>query len=294
MRLLPESSVTGMYDLSSALTTIASCSATFVAIIGGLIANKAISDSSEKESIQNQLKQINAEIASTQTQIDELGSWLDEDKAEDFIDDHLNDLLQLKPLADIYDRSKPNILEFDVLKSYWDRAINAVIEYKKVDDQEPRNSDNIPCDLAQKLDGFQYRICNIYQDEIENGYSNPLLHSIMLDNEWSVYRAEQRSKTVGELDEIIQAKETLNWKKEFLQQRYNGISLNKDIKKGVWTFAIISAVNIILPTIFMWFNPTASLKWYLIESAITYILFIAGVIIMIQYIYSLFPKKEDK
>lgn len=114
-----------MYDLSNVLTAIASCSATFVAIIGGLIANKAISDSSEKGSIRNQLKQINAEIHSNDTRIDELSRWLEEDDAEEFIGDHLDNLLQLRQLEDIYDSSSKDEPTFEDLQPYWERAIAA-------------------------------------------------------------------------------------------------------------------------------------------------------------------------
>lgn len=282
------------YDLSNVLTTMASCSATFVAIIGGLIANKAISDSSEKESIRNQLKQIDAEINLNDTRIDELSCWLNEYDAKDYVDDHLCDLLQLKPLEDIYDNSNKNDPKFENLKPYWERAIAAIKLYQQTDEQEPRNTDKIPCDVAEKLDTFQYHICRKYRTEIENGAANPFFHIALLDGEWRVYKAKQRSNVIDELEQTVQMKTVLIAKEELLEQRYNAICLDRDIKKGIWTFTIISAVNIILPVIFMWFNPTASWVWYLMESGITYILFIIGVIVMIRYICSLFPRKEDK
>lgn len=283
-----------MYDLSNALTTIASCSATFAAIIGGLIANKAISDSSEKGAIERQLKQIDAEINSHDTRIDELSRWLGEDDAKDFIGDHLDDLLQLRQLTDIYDGFSKEEPTFEDLQPYWERAIAAIKLYRQTDKQESRNSDEIPCNLAQQLDPFQYHIFKQYREEIEHGEASPLLRISTWDKEWSIYDAEQRSNIVDELDRIVQTKELLIAKEGLLQQRYDVICLDKDIKKGIWTFGIVSVVNIVLPVIFMCFNPTASWMWYLIESIITYILFIAGIIIMVWYIYSLFPKKEDK
>ncbi len=42
----------------------------------------------------------------------------------------------------------------------------------------------------------------------------------------------------------------------------------------------------------MLFNPTSNKVWYYIETAISLITFSIGIITMIKYIYSLFPKKK--
>lgn len=77
-----------------------------------------------------------------------------------------------------------------------------------------------------------------------------------------------------------------------LKERQNAISISKDIKGGMKIFTIVSITNIILPIIFMLFNPTSNKAWYWIEIIISIITFSVGIITMIKYIYSLFPKNE--
>ena len=83
------------YDLTGILSAMVGCSATFVAIIGGLIANKGLADRAEKESIDRQLSQIGIEIDIIDTRIDNVDSWLNTYNAKEFIHENIDELLTI-------------------------------------------------------------------------------------------------------------------------------------------------------------------------------------------------------
>ena len=61
-----------MFDLIPLLTTIASCSGTFIAIVGGFIARKLISMSQERHAIDLRLAEISEQVKSKRKRIDQL------------------------------------------------------------------------------------------------------------------------------------------------------------------------------------------------------------------------------
>lgn len=278
------------YDLSGILSVMIGCTATFVAIIGGLIANKAISDNAEKESIDKKLEQIDAEITINNKNIDELNEWLNEYNAKDFIQSNLEALLNGEQLYEIYDSDDSNDIDFDKMLPYWNKALEAVELFREASAVE-KNNDGIPKTIIGKLDEFQYKICYRYKNSIENNRINPFEHAPVVTT--SVRRVDYYNDTMDEMNEIIKRNEILIAKEQLLQDRQDKINLSRDIKGGMSIFAVVSIINIILPIIFMLFNPTSNKVWYYIETAISLITFSVGIITMIKYIYSLFPKKKS-
>lgn len=277
------------YDLSGILSVMIGCTATFVAIIGGLIANKAISDNAEKESIDKKLEQIDAEIIINNKNIDELNEWLNKYNAKDFIQSNLESLLNGEQLSEVYDSDDSNDIDFDEMLPYWNKALEAVEIFREASAAE-KNNDGIPKTIIGKLDEFQYKICSRYKNSIENACINPFENASVATA--SFRRVDYYNDTMDEMNEIVKRNEILIAKEQLLQDRQDKINLSRDIKGGMSIFAVVSIINIILPIIFMLFNPTSNKVWYYIETAISLITFSVGIITMIKYIYSLFPKKK--
>ncbi len=281
------------YDLTDILSVMIGCTATFVAIIGGLIANKAISDAAEKELIDNQLQQIDAEIKVNNDNIERLNKWLLESDAEDFIDSNIDELFDKAELADIYDSDDDNRISYEELLPYWINAKKAISMFEQAiikGTDNPKNAEGIPKSIIVDLDDFQKRICTNYSGRIEQGKSP--FSSFNFNTNVNIYATKRYNDAVEEIQECTNKNELLVAKEQLLQERQGAISISKDIKGGMKIFAIVSITNIILPIIFMLFNPTTNKVWYYTETIISLLTFSIGIITMIKYIYSLFPKKK--
>ena len=279
------------YDLTAVLTAMATCSSTFIAIIGGLIANKAISITSEKESINRQLQQIDAELNVNEEEMNRLNEWIEEYDAKEFVHENIEALIEEQPLSEVYDTDNRNSMSYDDLLPFWEKALFVVKRFKEVSDEE-KNDDGVPKILIKEFDDFQYEICKGYHRSIKRGDVNFFEQSSF--NTVIISRGKYYDETTDRIEELQKICNTLNIKKQLLSERNDAISLDVDVKNGIKIFAVVSIVNIILPVLFMLFNPTSNKIWYYTEVFISIAAFIAGTFIMIQYIFSLFPKKDKK
>lgn len=283
--------IVSCYDLTTVLTTMVACTSTFAAIIGGLIANKAISDKSEKDIIDRQIQQIDIELRIYGNELYELYKCIDNYNAKDFIRNHLKELIFKTPLANVYDPDDSNEIKYDNLLPYWNKALIALNKFRSAAGLE-RNNDDVPKILVDELDDFQYSICSEFHHCFESGQVSLYDTTISLDTE--KYRIQYYNETFDKIVELERKTEILKAKKELLQNRCETISVGKEIKSGMKIFSTVSIINIIFPLLLMLKNPTSNLIWYYIETAISFISFIIGICIMIRYILSLFPKNNEK
>lgn len=93
---------TAIYDLTTLLTTIASISASFVAILGGFIASKLITISGERASTLEKIHSLNEEITVKTALKESLQYENDESDALDFIDSNFVSLARKVNLDDLY------------------------------------------------------------------------------------------------------------------------------------------------------------------------------------------------
>lgn len=282
-----------IYDFTTQLSTMASCSATLIAIIGGLVANKVISLSAEKQSAQNRITQIDEEFKRCDEKISELTEWIDYYDAEEYIDDNLDDLLELKELSEVYVDTPDNSMSYDEMLPYWNKALELVKLLENALFNEENFWDNldtngVPKSIIDKTDKFQYRICSNYH--ISNFCGKLKLHKPTITPSQSV---ELYNQNVSELEKLVEKKSILLTEEIILTPKAE-MTVDTSTKRGVLIFGITSLLNVILPIIFMLFNPTTSICWYNTERTVSIILFIIGIITMCGYIYSLFPKKEVK
>lgn len=279
------------YDLNNILSVMIACTATFVAIIGGLIANKAITDRAEKESIERQLSQIKLEIEIADKKVDSLDEWLNVRNAKDFIRDHLDELLAEENLGDFYEDADNEDITQEELLPYWNKALEAVKKFK-ANAYEERNKDNVPKSIIDELDSFQYDICSSYPESIGQG-NKVLFETVSLSNGSIRAIVERYNEKVKELEEELAIKEQLIVKESMLKDIKQDVIASKPVKNGIRIFVLVSLFCIVMPLIFMLFNPTTNCVWYAIEIVLSFVSFIIGILVMIIYICSLFPKKND-
>ena len=67
-----------MYDLTSFLTTISAGSASFVAILGGLIAQKVIEINNGRTAVEEEIKELNEQKQLLEDDIADHADWMEE------------------------------------------------------------------------------------------------------------------------------------------------------------------------------------------------------------------------
>ena len=107
-----------IYDLTTLLSTIAATSASFVAILGGFIASKLISISSDRNGVIKRLQDIDEEISYRNAVLNNAREQNNQEDALYFILDNIEALIDDNELERVYDEEKPNIELYD-LAPFW-------------------------------------------------------------------------------------------------------------------------------------------------------------------------------
>lgn len=112
-----------MYDLTSFLTTISAGSASFVAILGGLIAQKVIEINNERTAVEEEIKELQEQKVLLEDEIADREDWIEEDNAISFIGRHAKELLQGNDFSDAADPDDLHGYEdLESLEAYWKEA----------------------------------------------------------------------------------------------------------------------------------------------------------------------------
>lgn len=120
---------TAIYDLTTLLTTIASISASFVAILGGFIASKLITISGERASTLEKIHSLNEEITVKTALKESLQYENDESDALDFIDSNFVSLARKVNLDDLYPTLSNSSIKKESLQPFWDNAQEILLQY---------------------------------------------------------------------------------------------------------------------------------------------------------------------
>lgn len=110
-------------DYSSFFYSIAGCSATIIAIIGGFIASKLISISADRDNVLDKIKEINDEFNMKTKQHDDIIEKLDDDDALDFVRDNVSMLVDHRSIDIVYKPEEKPKLDYFKMERYWVRAM---------------------------------------------------------------------------------------------------------------------------------------------------------------------------
>lgn len=168
-------------DYTSFFYSIAGCSATIIAIIGGFIASKLISISSDRDVILDKIKEIDDELGMKTRQHKEIMQKLNDDDAYDFVRDNISMLLDNRSIDVVYKTEEKPRLDYFIMEKYWSRALEIYEEIANLDEDIfiKINSDKVPVVLANKYtNDFDYNVCKKIIREVEKNArkqnSNPL------------------------------------------------------------------------------------------------------------------------
>ena len=238
-----------MYDLTTVLTTIAACSASIVAILGGFIASKLIAINAERDEASTRISELDEEIEFFTEERDMLQEQLDEDDALDFICENIEHIVNRCTLDDAYKEERPR-LEKEVLQPYWDRAEKTHSQYraivKKTMSDYEENDDGVPVEAAKVFtQDFEYAVCKKICEYIEDQRS-PLaalrrgLDATIQTGKWY---ADTQEKVMSADNKITY----LMLQKKQQETRFKALKKPKGMKLSLTLFAFFSAANIVYP-----------------------------------------------
>ena len=270
------------------LATIASCSATFIAIIGGMIANKAISDAAEKEVIENQINNIDVEIKQLEQELQNVKKTIAESKAKEFILKNMNDLLYGKDIEKVL---CDKVEEYDEYKkqftSYWEKALGIVKGDKK-----------------ENYDDFEYWVSvNSNYQKLNNSYGqtgSDIMRISLLKNNLMVSDQQMHFSRETKKDMIqCSYNNALQRKKQLQEQEEKIMKRGKSIWMGIIIFIMATIIDVVFPIMYLYDIDWTScdLIENLLIAKIPFVnVTIANIVLlaMTLYICMLFPRKRKR
>jgi len=233
------------FDVHSLLYTIASLSASFVAILGGFIASKLISIHGEREAIEAQKENISQELHVIKAEYDDAVQYMQEDDAIDFICNNISRIKNRESLEAVYEDDKDKILEIEELRGYWERAVYIFSRFLECRKPIHFNEDRVPKDIADEFIGnyFDYEVCKYVSRS-----SDSVLKYVdsLSDIEYKNTQYRKKKEYSEKLDFEIRILEV---RRKQAIGRVEELASPKGMKAGLCIFACFSALNIILPLI---------------------------------------------
>ena len=283
------------YDLTPLLTTIAASSASFVAILGGFIASKMISISSERENVLAKIHEVEQQQAFKQGEFLRLQTALFEGQSLDFISGNINALVKRENLENVYREDIQQSISKKDLLPYWNRANNLAGElFNSFERKEDLNEDKIPVPLAKKYsqDHFAYSVFKELMDWVakqqKRPSTNPFLSNIDLDLITKVSNVPLNTKQIDELESELK---WLSFQHLQLVEEKKRLSKPRGMKAGLIIFGLFSLGCIVLPLILSPLS-TDNTCFYRMIKAIVLFLFCIGLSAIFLYLVYLL-KWED-
>lgn len=245
-------------DYTSFFYSIAGCSATIIAIIGGFIASKLISISADRDKILDKIKEIEDELDMKTRQYNEAMEELNADDAFDFVRDNISMLIENKSIDVVYKTEEKPCLDYNVMEKYWYRALDICKEIVNLDEDEISNvnSDKVPVILANKYaNDFDYRVCNKIVHEIEKNTkkrnSNSFFATSLIDADDIVPQTAEiwyhQKRSEAEKAEL--RIEELKFEKKQYEEKKRQIKKPKGMKSGLSIFVVFSILGVIFPLV---------------------------------------------
>ena len=286
-----------MYDLTSVLTTIAACSASIVAIVGGFIASKLIAINAERDEVNTRISELDEEIEFFTEERDMLQEQLDEDDALDFISENITYIVNRNSLDEAYKKEERPRLEKEVLQPYWSRAEKTYSQYcvivKNTINNYEENDDGVPVEAAKIFTkNFEYVVCKKICEHTKE--QNSPLYALRLGLAPTFQTGNWYADTQEKVMSVDNKITYLMLQKKQQETRFKALKKPKGMKLGLILFALFSVVNIICP---LNLSPyaTESYQCYLQTKIVVISIFTIGLaLIMLYLVYLLHWNNKQK
>ncbi len=278
------------YDLTPLLTTIAASSASFVAILGGFIASKMISISSERENVLAKIHEVEQQQAFKQGEFLRLQTALFEGQSLDFISGNINALVKRENLENVYREDIQQSISKKDLLPYWNRANNLAGElFNSFEKKEDLNEDKIPVPLAKKYsqDHFAYSVFKELMDWVAKQQTKPSASTYF--NRIKTY-VPLNTKQIDELESDLK---WLSFQHLQLVEEKKRLSKPRGMKAGLIIFGLFSLGCIVLPLMLSPLS-TDNTCFYRMIKAIVLFLFCIGLSAIFLYLVYLLKWEDGK
>lgn len=280
-------------------------SASFVAILGGLIAQKVIEINNEKAAVEEEIKELKEQREFQLKEFDKYNKWIEEDDAIGFISKQAEALLHEKSFEEALDEEDLNGDEdLQKLKWYWEKALQIdklyvekgkrphfeiVNEIREIIENTTQSDED---ELSLSADGdFVKKVCEIIKDHYEAYYKNDghnsigqvyVTPSILNPMQYGVSLLEYNSwiKDRNRIDRELSA---IELRMKQVEDRKRRLRMPKELKKGFWVFGVFILFCVLLPLVFTPFM-TGNYVIYVVAKVLFLLFFGIGLYSVLFYI----------
>ncbi len=237
------------YDVSL-LSTIASASASFVAILGGFIASRLIAINSERTSLKSRLQEVTGQLMYYRGVRNLIHKNLNEEDAIRYIYDHMTEMSEGETLEDIYEERELQLIDIIDLEPLWERAqkIKDSFDGYLQNENCELNSDMIPLPLAEEYreDMFAYEFCKIYAGW---GFTDFDFNETPFRERGEWYERDKQ-EALRHTTQIM----VLEQQQELYSSGLNSLKKPQGMTAGIILFGLFSLFNIIFPLVLSLFE----------------------------------------
>ena len=293
-----------MYDLTSFLTTISAGSASFVAILGGLIAQKVIEINNGRTAVEEEIRELNEQKHLLEDDIADHEKWIAEDAGISFIGQHIKELLGEESFSDAVDLNEMSGYEdLELLALYWRDAQKVLKQYSEMAGEKTHYElvKAIQIALPDISENFVSSICDVIKDHFEAYYhNNGLTSSGQLIVTPSAlggidsYGASglEYQRWVNELNKVKGELAATELRIKQAEERKRRLRVPEELKSGFRVFRLFIAGCVLLPLAFTPFT-TDSKAVYVIMKVVFLAIFGCGLYSVLFYIRKLLPRFKD-
>lgn len=309
-----------MFDVNWLLSATAQSTAAIVAILGGFIATRLMTDSSKRKEIEAHIKDIDDEIKFKKARSTKLYGELLEDRAIDFIHDHSKQICRI--YLDKETTTLETILDDEIsdfvlseIQPYWDETfplleiISSKIHDKKLEFYEK----DVDVILKKEINSFQYRICSDLFDNLmeilkeikkrevkrqENNNSSTFANLSTLElPKMSFYHYNTNTadyqKRYDEHQKLLYELDLLALQKRNLSYRQTSLEKPNDVFIGLIVLTLFAVIGILIPLSLMPVNTAEIMNPDIIRIAnFDVMLFAIGLVLVISYFVWFFMYKK--
>ena len=247
--------------METILTTISAASASFSAILGGIIGSKLLSINGDRDINSQQIDDLTEELILKVERRDRFDYRINSDDAISFITEKMREFYQEQKLEEVYSNADHPGIEYEILVPFWQKAT----ELKKRiydsylaspylnEDQLPDDvkdyvqDDEFLNDIAKEIIRYMLSLAQQRDNFASYGISMSYTARLLNNRQWKADLIEDSNKLSWEIEQLELKLKLLKQKKEALK-RPRGITI------GLWIFAAFSFVNMILPLLLCGFD----------------------------------------
>lgn len=293
------------YDLTSLLTTISSASASFVAILGGLVASRLLTITSERDSVLSKISEVDKEISIKTSHQATLKKENIESDALDFIESNIENLVRGSTLELAFAKSSNKKLSIETLQPYWENsiAIKNKIQHSMIPgitgastfsslEEETR--------LEYARDSFSSEasliIINYFENDFEQKRQSAFFPRIPISKVnfrtsiWDKQHYDHNIQTIAELQTEL---DSLCFQKHQFEKEKNALKMPSNISSGLNIFGIFSLVCIVLPLVLIPFE-TSNICLFRVVKVFFILSFSVGLFATFSYMNRLLKWPESE